>query len=51
MTTNYNTLSEQEILRMAERERGKAIAAFFRKLFTKRDGKATVFAGGFVAAE
>lgn len=51
MSINYSNLSDQEILRMAERERSKAIAAFFRKLFTKRDEKATGFAGGVVAAE
>lgn len=51
MTINYNTLSDQEILRMAERERGKVIAAFFRKLFTTRNEKATGFTGGVVAAE
>jgi hypothetical protein len=48
---NYNELSELDVLRMAERERGEAIAAFFHKLFTKRDEKNAGFTGGVVAAE
>ena len=37
MTTKFNELSDLEILRLAEHERGKAVGAFFGKLFTKRD--------------
>jgi hypothetical protein len=51
MNKNYNELSELDVLRMAERERGEAIAAFFHKLFTKRDEKNAGFTGGVVAAE
>ena len=51
VNTNFNASSEQDILRLAERERGLAIAGFFRNLFTKRDEQATGFTGGVVAAE
>ena len=51
MKTNYRELSELDVLRMAERERGEAIAAFFHKLFAKRDHKNAGFTGGVVAAE
>ena len=47
----YNILSDLDVLRMAERERGKATAAFFRKLFTTRDEKAKNFTDNVVAAE
>lgn len=50
--TKYNELSDLEVLRMAERERGKAISAFFRKLLTTRDDeKATGYTGRVAAAE
>lgn len=51
MTTEYKELSDLDVLRMAERERGIAMSAFFRKLFTKRDEEATGYTGGTVAAE
>ncbi|MBO6782257.1 MAG: hypothetical protein JJ899_03150 [Alphaproteobacteria bacterium] len=50
--SKYSTLSDLDVLRMAERERGKAMAAFFRKLLTKRaDKQSTGYTGGAVAAE
>lgn len=51
MTNHYNELSDLDVLRMAERERSEAIAAFFSKLFTKRDQPVTDFTGDVVAAE
>lgn len=51
MNTNYRELSDLDVLRMAERECGEAIAAFFRKIFTKRDAKDTKYNGHVVAAE
>jgi hypothetical protein len=51
MNTNYKELSDLDVLRMAERERGEAMAAFFRKIFTKRGAKDTVYTGHVIAAE
>jgi len=51
MKTNYSELSELDVLRMAERERSEAIAAFFHKMFANRDEKNASFTGGVVAAE
>lgn len=51
MNTQYTEYSDLEVLRMAERERGEAIAAFFHKLFAKRDKKSTDYTGDVVAAE
>ena len=51
MNTNYRELSDLDVLRMAERERGEAMAAFFRKLFTKRAAKDAGYTGHVVAAE
>jgi len=51
MNTPYSEYSDHEVLRMAEHERSEAIAAFFRKLFTKRSEKSTTFTGDVVAAE
>ncbi|MBT5497139.1 MAG: hypothetical protein HOK54_15460 [Alphaproteobacteria bacterium] len=51
MTTKFNELSDLEILRLAEHERGKAVGAFFGKLFTKRDEQPAGFTGDVVAAE
>lgn len=51
MNTNFNASSEQDILRLAEQERGLAIAGFFRNLFTKSDEPVTSYPGGVVAAE
>ncbi len=48
---NYSELSDLEVLRMAERERGKAVSAFFRKLLTKRDTETPAYTGGVAAAE
>lgn len=51
MTTPYKELSDLDVLRVAERERSKAIAAFFTQLFTKRDRQTTDYSGDVVAAE
>ena len=51
MTTKFNELSDLEILHLAEHERGKAVGAFFGKLFTKRDKQPAGFTGDVVAAE
>jgi hypothetical protein len=51
MSNKFNYQSDVEILRMAEQERGEAIAAFFSWLFTKRDHTATAHSGDVVAAE
>jgi hypothetical protein len=47
MTTKFNELSDLEILRLAEHERGKAVGAFF----TKCDEQPAGFTGDVVAAE
>ena len=47
MTNTYKELSDLDVLRMAERERSKAMAVFF----TKRDQPATEYTGDVVAAE
>ena len=51
MTTKFNELSDLEILHLAEHERGKAVGAFFGKLFTKRDEQPAGLTGDAVAAE
>ena len=47
--TNFHT--DQEILRLAEQERGKAMAGFFRSLFVKRNHDAGENTAAAVAAE
>jgi hypothetical protein len=50
--SNYTNLhTDQEILRLAEQERGKAMVGFFRSLFVKRDHHAGEHTADAVAAE
>lgn len=51
MALEYSLKSDLEILRQAEQERGEAIGAFFRWLFTKPEVKTEDFTGDVAAAE
>ena len=51
MNTLITFESDVEILRTAEQERGEAMSAFFRWLFTKPDHTDSEYARDVVAAE